>query len=199
MALYQVAVKQQLLNQEVRNIYYYETSGLLDGSQVQELVDDIRGLYVTHITAASVVDDWRFYGIDFRRVDEPGYLGTSWIPTSGSFVGTNTSDPVPTQVALLVNGYGATQRPNRVRSYLCGWGEGSIGANGQWISSATTSANNFIVAMDTIAVTGDVLTRQAAQWATPDATHVVVWNPIASYAPTGNPATQKRRRIGRGI
>lgn len=197
--LYQVAVKQRLLLQELRNVFYYEAAVVLSDTSKQELADAIRKAYVDSLYGVNANDQWSLYGIDTRRVDIAGLLGNDWGFTLGSLVGGNTAETYATQIALLVLGKGTTIRPNQVRSYLGGWSENAIAAGGVFQSSFVTIGVDFIIDMNAHVLTAETVTRQSAQWATPSATHVVDWNPLTTYEGKSIPATQRRRRLGVGI
>lgn len=197
--LYQIAVKQVLLNQELRNVFYYEAAAALSDAQLIELADAIRAAYVSALMPAKLATAWSLYGIDARRVDVAELLGTDWGFTSGSLAGSNGGQAYATQIALIVLGKGTTVRPNSVRSYLGGWTEDFVGGDGKFTSATLVVALAFIEAMDSHALTGDTVVRQSAKWASPSATHVVSWNPLTTYEAKAIPATQRRRRIGVGI
>lgn len=200
MTIYQVTHKMLWLLQECRNIYYYETAqGEPSTSEWQDIVDEIRGEYVSELTG-TLVDTWQFYGIDYRNVSTAGLLSFSKFPTAGPFVGTATADSVATQVAMLISVKGTSTKPNRARTYLPGLAESAL-VDSVWTSAFLSAAEDFIDFQSALNAAGtNPLLRVAAQWNTSH-TAVIASNSIAGDTPVASivPATQRRRRIGVGI
>lgn len=198
--IYQVTWKMRWLNQECRNVFYYETQvGTPSTSEWQDIVDEIRGDLVSS-WIGTATPDWSFYGIDYRRVDTPGLLSLSATPTAGALAGSAGADNVATQVSLLVSVKGTTTKPNRARTYLCGMSKSAM-TDSQWGSSFTAAAETLIDLQSVLNAAGtNELQRVAAQWNTSH-TQVVAWNNIAGSASIASaiPATQRSRRIGVGI
>lgn len=197
MPTYQFALKQTWVNQQVRNIFYYDTTFTADPGDLQEAVDLVRAAFVSELTAAQQSNDWSLDGVYVRQVNLAGLLGVDYTFTSGVFAGTNVQENVPTQIALLVLGKGITTPPNRVRTYWGGHIEGGI-TNGFWNASRLTNFLNLTEALDELVVTGGTFTRASARWL-PDGSAVSSTNPLTTYQAVAVPATQRRRRIGRGI
>lgn len=200
MAIWQVTHKQRWLLQEVRNVFYYDTGvGDPSDSEWQDIADEIRADYSSELSG-HLVDDWQFYGIDYRKVSVAGLLSFSKTPTAGAFVGTSTAQSTATQVALLISVKGTTTKPNRARTYLGGNPQtGLIGSI--WSSAYLNNAEDFIDLQSVLNAGGtNPLTRVAAQWNTSH-TMVIVFNNIAGASAVASqvPATQRRRRIGVGI
>lgn len=200
MTIYQVVHKQRFHLQEVRNIYYYETTvGDPSTSEWQDIVDEIRGDYDSELKAG-MVPEWEFYGIDYRIVSTAGLLSFSAVPTLGDLLGTNANDSVATQIAMLVSVKGTTTKPNRARSYLTGFTETGL-VDSLWSASIQSDGESFVDFQSVLNGAGtNPLQRVAAQWNTSH-TLVTVTNNIAGQASVASqvPATQRRRRIGVGI
>lgn len=200
MTIYMITHKQRLLLQEVRNVYYYETTvGNPSAAEFVAMADEIRAEYVGNLVP-NAVNDWSFYAIDYRIVDTPGLLSFEAVPTGGLLAGSSAVDSVPTQVAMLVSVKGSTTKPNRARTYLAGWNEDQV-VDSLFIASALSNAENFIDFQSVLNSGGtNPLQRVAAQW---NVTHtqVVATNNISGSASVASqvPATQRRRRIGVGI
>lgn len=200
MGTYMVTHKFLWLNQETRNIYYYDTTnGEPTSSEWQDIVDEIRADYQNDLRP-QMSDDWEFYAIDRRRVDTAGLLSFTEIPTAGHVIGSNATDDLPTQVAMLVSVKGDTTKPNRARTYLAGFCEDSCTESQFLIASRT--AGELIVDAQSVLNSGgtNVLQRVSAQWNTGH-TAVIVTNFISASPSFASitPATQRRRRIGVGI
>jgi len=198
--IYMVTHKMVFHLQETRNIYYYEEqTGDPSDSEWQDICDEIRADYDSELKSA-MCTDWKFYGIDYRKVSVAGLLSFSKTPTSGDLVGTSAADSTATQVALLVSVKGITTKPNRARTYLCGYGELNM-VDSLWVSAARTGAEDFIDLQSALNSGGThVLLRVAAQWNSSH-TQVIAENNIAGSSSVASivPATQRRRRIGVGI
>lgn len=200
MGIYLVTLKYTLLNQEMRNTFYYETTvGEPSNSEWQDIADEIRTDWVTELQA-QMVNDISLYGIDRRRVDIAGLNTFPESFTSGAAFGTEATDPLPTQIAMLVSVKGSTTKPNRARTYLPGWHDTQCVA-GLFNSTPRGAAEDFIDLMSALNSAGtNPLQRVSAQWNTSH-TAVVASNNIAGSAAVASvvPATQRRRRIGVGI
>jgi len=195
-----MVVKQRLLLQEVRNVFYYETqNGEPDGDDWQDNVDALRTSLSGQL-ATYMANAWEFYSIEYRKVDEIGLPSFEVFPTAGALSGGGGTDPLPTQVAMLVTVKAATTTPNKGRTYLAGFNEDSldVGLFGTLeLSEAATHIEN-ISAMNADGPGG--LHRVAAQWNTSH-TQVIATNDLFQLSAVANPipATQRRRRIGVGI
>lgn len=198
MPIYRVNTLQNMFNQQLMNVYYYETTAVLDSDQLTEVADDIRAAYVSSTLAANTGNSWGFDGIGVRRVDIANQPEITVIPTSGALSGGAASEELPAQVALLVKGTALTAFPRRVRTYLAGLTEGSC-SSGFWTTSIQNIARTFIEAIDEISVTGDTLGRLAVELGgTAGAPVVVASNRVEQYSTSSVPGTQRRRRLGVG-
>lgn len=200
MTIYQVTHKQRFHAQEIRNIYYYETQvGDPSTAEWLDIADEIRADYVAQLISL-MVPEWSFWGIDYRVVSTAGLLSFSMVPTSGLVVGTDAADSTATQVAMLLSVKGTTTKPNRARTYLCGFTEDALDSS-IWTGGARTPAETFIDLQSVLNAAGtNELQRVSAQW-NAGHTMVTVSNNIAGSASLASivPATQRRRRIGVGI
>lgn len=200
MPIYRVNVNQELLGQSIMNVFYYETTGTLDSSQLQEATDDIRTAWAAFDTAAGLAQDWTLTGATFRQVDVPNLPEITVAPTAGPLVGSADSQPMATQVALLVRGQANSPFPRRVRTYLAGLTEGALAA-GIWNTTAANAGLALVGgAMDEIIVVDDQLERVSVRLGDEgQGEQVVAFNRVTFYDVTQVPATQRRRRIGVGI
>lgn len=198
--IYMVTHKMRWLNQQIRNIYYYESqAGDPTDAEWVDVVDEIRADFVAELPT-HMSDEWFFYGIDRRRVDIAGLLSFDEVPTAGEYQGAQGSDSLPTQIALLVSVKGTTTKPNRARTYLAGFTDAAV-VDGLFVSASRGAAETFIDLQSVLNSGGtNVLQRVSAQW---NSSHsqVIVTNNIAGAASRASevPATQRRRRIGVGI
>lgn len=188
------------LDQEIRNIYYYETiTGNPSNAEWQDIVDEIRGDYVSEL-AGYLSNDWSFYAIDWRQVDTSGLPSFTSIPTAGPYTGVQTVDNVASQIALLVSVKENTTKPNRCRTYLGGFTEASI-TDSRWDAVIRSAAEDFVALQSVLNAAGtNELQRVSVTW---NSTHtaVVAYNNVAGATPVASevPATQRRRRLGVGI
>jgi len=200
MTIFMIVHKQQLLAQQVRNVFYYETTvGDPTPAEWQDIADEIRADVLAEL-APGHVDDWNFYAIDYRQVDVAGIPAFEVVPTAGTVVGASAVDPVPSQIALLVSVKAPVTKPNHARTYLAGWTEVHV-VQGLFIASAKTEATDFIDLQSVLNSGGtNPLQRVSVQWNSSH-TQVIASNNIAAAASVAStvPATQRRRRIGVGI
>lgn len=200
MSVWQVTHKAVFLAQQIRNTFYYNTTvGDPSASEWQDIADEIRADFVAELqTYLSTA--YSLYGIDYRLVGQSGYPSFSRSFTSGTVAGGSATDPLPTQIALLVSNKGNTTKPNKGRSYLSGWTEAAVTAS-LFTASYIGAAEAFIDLQSTLNAGGtNPLSRVAAQWNTAH-TQVIATNSLATAVSVGSivPATQRRRRIGVGI
>lgn len=205
MAIWQVVWKQRLLGQEARNVLHYEGANTSLGLiELTEIADQIRASWVTHVGVANQVNDWQLYGIGLRRVDSAGFPSIDVGFTEGPLLGTSSNEALPSQVAMLIHGSTYTQKPNRVRTYLCGLAEGHS-VDGIFTPASVASRVALIEENDELSVGPGTWTRVAVRWAMSNDDppvslgYVTDWNEIDEYFGVSVPATQRRRRIGRGV
>lgn len=200
MTIFQVVHVQEVLNQEIRNIFYYETiTGNPSTSEWQDICDEIRVDYVA-MGAAKWHTSWKFRGITYREVSAIGLPSFTVVPTLGDLAGTGSGHCLPTQVALLVSVKGNTTVPRNGRTYMGGFTEADMG-DSAWGSGTLTAAETFIDLQSVLNGAGtNELQRVSAQWNS-SGTQVIAYNNIAGAAAVGSsiPATQRRRRVGVGI
>lgn len=200
MTIFQVTHKMRWLQQECRNIYYYETiTGNPSVAEWQDVVDEIRGDVVAELLG-TLSPRWAFYGIDYRQVDTPGLPSFSVVPTAGEIVGEAALDDVATQVALLVSAKANSVKPNRVRTYFSGLTEASVNLSMIEAGSKTVFEAFFDMQSVLNAAGTNELQRVSVAWNSSH-TQVVDYNNVAGSAGVCSPvpATQRRRRIGVGI
>ena len=197
MAIYQITALMSWRDQACRNVFHYETTDVLDSSQLTEAADAVRAAYASLDSGSKLVNDWILQGVTIRRVDLPDLPGIDVSFTSGSLSGTVINAGTINQAALIVSGQALTTKPRRVRTYLCGWEQDAITDGGFWDSAALSNAASWRAAMDELAVTGDNLARVAVEY-TGTPPRVTASNRIEVYSTRANPGTQRRRRIGVG-
>jgi hypothetical protein len=200
MAVFQITTLQRHLQQECRNVYYYETiTGNPSTSEWEDIADEIRGYFNTW-GASSFSDQWLLYGITFRQVDTAGLPSFTVGFTAGDLAGTNAADALPPQNALLVSVKGNTTKPRNARTYYCGFVEDSQ-ADGIWLSGVLTNSVTHCGSMAELNAAGtNALERVSVTWNT-GGTAVTDYNNITAGAIQASSvvATQRRRRIGVGI
>jgi hypothetical protein len=180
---------------ETRNVFHFGGADA-DTSNAQTVLDDLITALMT--PATNFGDGYSFIGGTFYDEATPGVPGVFLTPTGGDKTGTSTSDELPGQVALLINMWAPTTRPNRKRSYMAGLTEGAVTA-GLWASTVITNWNGVcddLLDFDTI--TGlDV--RLGAFGPDSGSPPIPSINYITEYRVESVPATQRRRRRGTGI
>lgn len=200
MGTYLVTHKAVLLGQQIRNTFYYQTTvGEPSDNEWQDCADEIRADFAAELDTV-LTTEYALYGIDRRRVDIAGLLSFAETFTSGIVLGVSASDPLPTQVAMLVSNKGTTVKPNRARTYLAGLTDAGA-ADSLWLVAHMDAAEAFIDLQSNLNTGGtNPLSRVAAQWNSGH-TAVVAINDLSGAASVVSqvPATQRRRRLGVGI
>jgi hypothetical protein len=180
---------------QTRNVFHFGGDDALVANG-QTVVDSLLDIIMQATTL--FVDDYEFTGATFYQIETPGVPGTFYTPTGGSIVGTGAGDPLAGQIALLMNFWAVTARPNRKRTYLAGMGEGAI-TDGLW-NGSQLDAGDLVVAdlLDFDTESGIDARLGAFAYLTPPDEQ-----PALNYLTQGRteqvPATQRRRRRGTGI
>jgi hypothetical protein len=195
MATLRIILKQRLLSQEIRTVLHY-AGGDAVHANVPDIIDYVRSVYATNLQSV-LVNDWELYGASAKELDIVTNPTIDYTFSAGSLTGSDSSEPAPTQMALLVRWIALTARPNRGRTYLAGFPSGYFDSNGLWSSTLRSAANAW--AADMLDITS-VLTGLAQTITRVSKTTgaLVGSNIVESYAIIANPSTQRRRRIGVG-
>ena len=200
MGTYLVTHNLTLIGQQIRNTFYYITSvGEPSNAEWQVAADEIAADWTAQIRPA-VTTQMTIDSISRRRVDLIGLLSFLETFTGGAVPGTSGVDPLATQLALVVSNKGTTVKPNRGRTYLCGFDDADM-VGSLWTAAAITAAETFIDLQSNLNAAGaNPLARVAAQW-NANHTQVILTNDLSGAASVGStiPGTQRRRRIGVGI
>lgn len=190
-----VVAKQRLLSQEIRNTFWFGgNDAIMDNAQ--DIVDAMRAAWATNL-GAQLITDWTLYGFDVYDKTIPGVPGIEFIPTSGSLTGSNNTDSVATQIAMLVTFKAQVAPPNTNRKYLAGWGEGAM-VDSLWQTAKTDLAAAWAADVLDIGTTTSLAIVMEVVALNLDGT-VSGGNPLEYALVRQVPATQRRRRIGIGI
>ena len=200
MTIWMVTQKAVWHAQQIRNVFYYETTvGVPTGSEWQDIADEIRVDWDAQLKA-QMSADYAIQGIDYRQVGFAGLLTFSKSFTLGPLAGINGSSSLPTQIAMLVSNKGSTTKPNRARSYLGGFTEDA--QNDSLFSAGALGFGEAYIDLQSDLNAGGTnpLQRVSAQWNIGH-TQVIATNDLSGAASIASqvPATQRRRRIGVGI
>lgn len=196
MAIHQYQVRQTFLNQKMMNVFYYDHVQE-DDAYKQEITDALRAAWVTQLALSTLHTSWSLDEVVVRNVSLAGTLSQSFVPTLGAAVGTSATDPLPSQIALLVVTKGQSVKPNRTRTYLTGFVEGAT-TGGFFTSSFLTAARNWGLAVaNLVTATKGTFTRRSVEWVGVPPV-VADDNPVGTVIAFNVPATQRRRRIGVG-
>jgi hypothetical protein len=144
-----------------------------------------------------LVDNYAYTGATLYDSFAPGVPGSHFLPSAGARAGANTGDPLPPQIALLLNFWAYEQRPNRKRVYLAGLSEAVVTA-GLWHATQMARANAIVAdIIDFATFSGMSITMGCAGPWGMNGSYVI--NDIDAGRAEQVPATQRRRRRGRGI
>lgn len=137
-----VTMRQTLLGKAIANVLCFSNM-VEDPVDLQDFADNIRSSYSTHIVA-SLTSSWALDGISVAFIDATSVLYSVDVSfTSGPLAGTNGTDPLPAQTALLVSTARVGVAPNRGRIYLAGFTEASL-TNGRFTGAAQTDSQNLV-------------------------------------------------------
>lgn len=190
-----ILMKQRVQNQEVRNVFHV-AGGDATQANAQDFIDYFRSLWATNFTSL-LHTSWNLYGASAKELDIVSNPTIDYTLTAGTLTGTNNSNLLPTQVAKLVTWISFTARPNRGRTYLAGFCEDVNDSDGQLVAGGilTACANwaNGMIAVDSVHSGAALTITRVASNGT-----LVGSNIIESFRNIGNPAIQRRRRIGVG-
>jgi hypothetical protein len=196
MGTLKVVAKQTFLLQELRNTFYFggSDSTIANG---QAIADGVRGAYAAGSGIFS--DQWTLYAVDIYNMDTPGVPGVEFSFTSGTYSGALTAEPMPTQVAAIMNFQSQTTAPNRARKYIGGLASDRV-ADGLLITACITGLEDFADYLldfaSNISLTvnfGSVSTDPNVVGANP-----YLYNDMATRRINPVPGVQRSRRIGLG-
>ena len=168
-----------------------QANGPANAAQIAtDLADYLLG-FVSEL-AASVVEEVTFTGFSWNTLDDVVVSG--FIPFASPVPGTQSTDPLPDAVAMLV--YMNTGEAHRqLRKYLPGFAEASIGTNGLWNSATLTAVMDIEpYFMDTY----NAISGRDWHYGHAKAGVGASWVEPISFAITALPAYQRRRKRGRG-
>lgn len=199
MAIYSAGVRMAWRGNLVMNVHHYSTTNPLSDAQQDELAQGINDAYdLLETPGNDLDDDWELNAVDIRRVDLPDLPSARIVPSSPAAGTSIAANATANQVALLVSFSARTTKPRRGRSYLAGFVGAETNDGGTWGADATNAAAAWAQAIMTITLTGDTAEKVAVTY-TGTPPRVTVWNVLTDFAVTGNPAIQRRRRLGQGV
>lgn len=180
---------------EWRNVFYMEDP-LAGPAEAEAAIAAIVAAYDTHLKS-QMHNDWRLYGATWRNVSVAGYGGVD--VEFADVVGTNTlSEMLPPQVAGLVSFKTGTQRPNKGRKYLTGFGENAQAA-GRFIPTVVSAMQAWGNAIIAYGGGGGFPGRLGVAQIDPATGLAVAFNNYSVAIAREIVATQRSRRIGQGI
>ncbi len=195
---YKFVLKQKLHSNVVNNVLFYEDDGAPNLINANQLVTQIVDAWIAHMQP-NLASTLVFEGIDiYFTSNAPGTPGIPSEEARFPIAGSSTADASANQLALLLRSRCVDGPPWRGRLYLAGWPDGAIGADGLWQAGQLAAAKAYGDALQTLNAAGQgavarvIYTQKAASY------------PVGSMglvnANEGEavPATQTRRRLGRG-
>lgn len=197
MTTLRIVAKMTLAGQEVRNVFYV-AGGDATHENAQDIVDAIAGVYEDNWMPAATTN-LGLYGFDVKELDDPENPTIEYLPTGGAIAGEVTGDLAPTQIAALVSFKSVTAPPNRKRTYLPGLAEGAFDADALLNNTVRAAMVSWADAMLDLATTTSLAIAFVIARIEPTTQVLVGSNILTQYLLSIVPATQRRRRIGRGI
>lgn len=196
MTIYRFTTKMISQQQECRNVWYFDLTAETTPVK-QSVVDGLSNALKTRVqTGLSTL--FNFYGVDVQRADTEGYPSEQFVPTGGNWSGTNATQALANQTAVLLSFMALSTPPNRVRKYIPGQVTGGM-SGGIW-SGAHISSFDLVIS-DVIALDGltDVTGPYSVRYSSADPATVLASNKVTQGVTRSIPATQRRRRVGVGI
>ena len=199
MTIFQIVAKARDTEaSEFRNIHHYSFFNYTpDSTQLQEAVDALDAAYKTELQA-TYHDDIEFYAYDVRRVDIGNLPGIEYVPTAGTWFGTQGTDRMPNQMAALVTFKTQTDYPRSTRNYMFPFGESANNALGRVTAATITQLTDWGEAILSLDITGGLdADKTAVEYGgTPRA--VTDFNDVNIVSTTNVWGTQRRRKPGVG-
>lgn len=198
MATLRVVLKQRIIGNEVRNVFYV-AGAYAEIANAQTIADYFRTSFALGGAdmAAGASDAWELYGVDIKDVTDPANPVVPFNFTAGVLAGTNVgSDALPIQNCVLVSFKATTAPPNRSLKYLAGFVENSH-TNDGWSSGTINRVGlwaQYLLDMPTNLDPGIALVVSRI-----NANILVGSNILDTYSISPYARTQRRRTPGRGI
>jgi hypothetical protein len=179
---------------QTRNVFYLEGNDatLTNGN---DLVDAVIDCLMQ--TPNAFVDNYAYTGGTVYDLATPEVPGTFFSHSGGDQAGTGTGDPLPGQIAMLLNMWSYSNKPNRKRTYIAGLGEGAINS-GIWSSANLTAFEDVIADLLDFDTFSGLDARMCAYGKLSDGVTYDL-NYLDDGRAESIPATQRRRRRGTGI
>jgi hypothetical protein len=200
MSIYQIVAKATSNDEtELRNIHHYQFSSYVpDTSQLQEAVDAIDTAYKDNLVAY-FSDTVEMYGYDVRRVDEGNLPTLSFVPTAGVWSGTNSTSPIPPQVAAMVTWKANEAFPRTTRAYMFPFGVSHVTGTGRVSANAKSALEDFATDMLQLSITAGVdADKQAVTYG--GSPRITVEDNDVNFILVRNVyRTQRRRTVNVGI
>lgn len=133
------------------------------------------------------------------REDTPGGVGVQRFPTSGAATGSAGASETAGQLALLIRKLGTgLVRPNKGRIYQPGVATSALTAAGLWEASTSNALETMWEDILEIEDGNGATLNMVIKASNPSAPNTQPYTLVSGLAAQGNPATQRRRRIGVG-
>lgn len=199
MSIYQIVAKGDLDDvDQLRNIHHYEFPGYVPvTTELQEAVDALDAAYKTNLQARFVTGV-NMEAYDVRRVDVGSLPAQQFVPTAGSWAGTNANVYLPPQVAAMLTFKAPTAFPRTSRCYLWVMGNDTNGSEGIISSSTLVSCLNFGNAIFTLAITAQPDAQKVSVKYSGIPRVVSASNVLTTVGIDNSWKTQRRRRRGVG-
>jgi hypothetical protein len=179
---------------QTRNVFYLEGADatLSNGNDIVDAIIDC-----LMQNKAQFADNYAMTGGTCYDLSTPEVPGTFFSHSSGDQAGTGTGDPLAGQIAVLLNFWSYTNKPNRKRTYIAGQTEGSM-TSGLWTSALQTAFSGVVDDLLDFDTFSSLDARMCAYGKLSDGVTYDL-NFLDDGRVEAVPATQRRRRRGSGI
>lgn len=197
MTVYEGVLRWGFNNNRYNTVLHYDDGGA-GPPDLQEWTDDIRTKFAT-AGMPGLVNDLNLISIVWRE-DIPGGVGVNYVPTDGVLSGTAGASETAGQLALIIRKLGTgLVRPSQGRIYVPGVATSALQASGLWDAAISNALETMFEDILTIEDGAGVEGAMVIKASNPTAPNTVPYNRVVGLQATGNPGTQRRRRLGSGI
>ena len=194
-----VVLNQRLLAQTIQNVLVFSNIPE-DETGRQTFADALRFAWTTWISGAHRSNNWQWTNVTFIYNEDLPIYSVDVDFTGGPVLGSNASNNLPLQTAMLAKTGIVGPPPNRGRVYFGGMCADQLDDLVNWDDGIMSATQDFLDdCVNGIAYTGGAGTAFLRIARRSSAGVITSSNPVETVTMDPVPATQRRRRQGVGI
>lgn len=196
MAIWKAVVHQEVLGQQVLNIWHMGTESSGTAIQAQDTIENLIENGYEAALRPHLSNEWKFTGlVTLQDVSSPGLPP---IPIQlDPFLGQNVLDPLPPQLACLITWRSDTAKPNRAFKYLSGWCTDLVTPDARVTGSIVSALDTFAQVVINSQPLGGYLPFLSVRYYS-DRQEVHQANQLTRYVVHDIISDRSTRKIGRG-